>query len=151
MWPVALLAALALAAPSQAGVRSGVWFLRAGEPVAVDRAAPGVTGIVRLLLAGPTTRERAAGIASAIPAGTPLRELRIERRVVTVDLGARFASGRDGDALTARVGQLVRTLRSVPGVLGVRIRIEGGIPMEPSGCPRKVPGCREVRIELADG
>ncbi len=55
--------------------------------------------------------------------------MRIERRVVTVDLGARFASGRDEVALGARVGQVVRTLRSIPGVAGVRVRIEGGIPV----------------------
>jgi hypothetical protein len=48
---------------------------------------------------------------------------------VTVDLGARFAAGRDEASLRARVGQLVRTLRSVRGVLGVRVRIEGGVPI----------------------
>jgi hypothetical protein len=48
---------------------------------------------------------------------------------VAVDLGARFASGRNEASLRARVGQLVRTLRSVPGVLGVRVRIEGGVPL----------------------
>ena len=69
------------------------------------------------------------GVRSAIPVGTPLLGLRIDRRVVTVDLGARFAQGRDETALTSRVGQLVRTLRSVPGVTGVRVRIEGGIPV----------------------
>ncbi|HET9243312.1 MAG TPA: L,D-transpeptidase family protein [Gaiella sp.] len=123
------LAALALATPAAGATRAQVSFLQAGEPVAVGRSAPGVPGILRSLLAGPTKRERARGITSAVPAGTPLRDVRIARRVVTVDLGSRFAAGRDDASLRARVGQLVRTLRSVPGVLGVRVRIEGGVPI----------------------
>lgn len=117
----------AQAAPSAR--RGDVWFLRAGTPVAVHRAAPGIPGIVRSLLAGPTRRERREGLGTAIPSGTALRLLTIERRVVTVDLGARFAAGRDDASLRARVGQLVRTLRAVPGVVGVRVRIEGGVPI----------------------
>jgi hypothetical protein len=58
-----------------------------------------------------------------------VRALTVSRRVVTVDLDGRFAAGRDEPSLTARVGQLVRTLRSVPGVVGVRIRVEGGVPV----------------------
>ncbi len=127
----AALAVAALATPAEAGAatRGDIWFLRAGEPVSVGRSAPGIPGLVRSLLAGPTKRERVEGVRSAIPVGTPLLGLRIDRRVVTVDLGARFAQGRDETALTSRVGQLVRTLRSVPGVTGVRVRIEGGIPV----------------------
>ena len=127
----AALAVAALVTPAEAGAatRGDIWFLRAGEPFSVGRSAPGVPGLVRSLLAGPTKRERSEGVHSAIPIGTPLLGLRIDRRVVTVDLGARFAQGRDETALTSRVGQLVRTLRSVPGVTGVRVRIEGGIPV----------------------
>jgi len=127
----AALAVAALVTPAEAGAatRGDIWFLRAGEPVSVGRSAPGVPGLVRSLLAGPTKRERSDGVRSAIPVGTQLLGLRIDRRVVTVDLGARFAQGRDETALTSRVGQLVRTLRSVPGVTGVRVRIEGGIPV----------------------
>ena len=122
-------AALAVPAEAAAAVRGDVWFLRAGEPVAVRRTAPGIPGLVRSLLAGPTRRERSGGLSSAIPLRTRLLDLRIERRVVVADLGAAFAGGRDEVALRARVGQLVRTLRSVPGVVGVRVRIEGGVPV----------------------
>lgn len=126
------LAALACAAPAGAATtaRTGdVWFLQKGAPVAVARTAPGIRGLVRSLLAGPTLRERQRGLTTAIPSGTAIRELEIARRVVTVDLGARFAAGRNERLLQARVGQLVRTLRSVPGVLGVRVRLEGGVPV----------------------
>lgn len=124
--------ALAVAAPALGGTeaqRPQVWFLRDGEPVAVSRIAPAMPTLVRTLLAGPTRAERAEGLRSAIPAGTTVHDLTISRRVVTVDLDGRFASGRDESSLTARVGQLVRTLRSVPGVVGVRVRVEGGVPV----------------------
>lgn len=126
------LAALACAAPagSVTTARTGdVWFLQNGAPVAVTRRAPGIPGLVRSLLAGPTLPERQRGLTTAIPSGTAIRELQIARRVVTIDLGARFAAGRSERLLRARVGQLIRTLRSVPGVLGVRVRIEGGVPV----------------------
>jgi peptidoglycan hydrolase-like protein with peptidoglycan-binding domain len=129
---VVSFAALAGAAPAWAATtaRTGdVWFLHKGAPMAVTRTAPGIQGLVESLLAGPTLRERQRGLTTAIPSGTAIRELEIARRVVTIDLGARFAAGRSERLLHARIGQLVRTLRSIPGVLGVRVRIEGGVPV----------------------
>jgi hypothetical protein len=123
------LAALVLAAPATAAGPREVWFLQDAEPVPVTRTVPGMPAHVRSLLAGPTRGERARGLRSAIPTHTALRDLRIARQVVTVDLAARFASGRDEATLDSRVGQLVRTLRAVPGVRGVRVRIEGGVPI----------------------
>jgi len=129
---LAVLAALAFSAPAGAGsgsLSSDVWFLQDGKPTAVRRSAPGIPGIVRALLAGPTRKERSQGLRTAVPTGTAIRDLRISRQVVTVDLAARFTAGRDETSLRARVGQVVRTLRAVPGVLGVRVRIEGGLPI----------------------
>jgi hypothetical protein len=129
---VLALAALGVAvsaAPGTASPREQVWFLRGGEPAAVGRNAPTIGRLVHLLLAGPTRAERARGLRSAIPAATSVLDVAVARRVVTVDLAARFAAGRNEDSLTARMGQLVRTVRSVPGVTGVRVRIEGGVPV----------------------
>ncbi|HEX2304470.1 MAG TPA: L,D-transpeptidase family protein [Gaiella sp.] len=128
---LAALASFSLAAPATGAgaIRSEVWFLQAGQPASVERAAPGIPALLRSLLAGPTKRERARGLGTAIPAGTAIRDVRVSRRVVTVDLAARFTAGRDEASLRARVGQVVRTLRAVPGVLGVRVRIEGGVPV----------------------
>ncbi len=143
-------------------LRSDVWFLQDAHPVAVKRGAPGIPGLVRSLLAGPTKTERSRGIRTAIPTGTAIRDLRISRQVVTVDLAARFVAGRDESSLQARVGQLVRTLRAVPGVLGVRVRIEGGVPVglfpgyDLRGTVReplpeeRAPGLRDVQELLVD-
>lgn len=160
---IALVAVAALAVPAQAGAQTRtVWFLEASRPIAVERSAPGMPALVRSLLAGPTKRERAEGLGSAIPSGTAIRGLRIQRRVVTVDLAARFASGRDEASLRARVGQLVRTVRGVPGVLGVRVRVEGGVPVglfpgydlrRPVLAPApeaRTPGLRATQQLLAD-
>jgi hypothetical protein len=128
----AVLTALVLAGPAAAttGTRQvGVWFVRNGEPKSVPRTAATMPAVVRALLAGPTPRERARGIGSAIPAGTPVLSVTLRKRVVTLDLGARFASGVNRVSLRDRVTQVVRTLRGVPGVLAVRLRIEGGVPV----------------------
>jgi hypothetical protein len=81
---------------------------------------------------------------------------------VTVDLAARFVAGREAASLSARVGQLVRTLRTVRGVVGVRVRIEGGVPVgifpgydlrrtvrEPLP-EQRAPDLRDVQQLLAD-
>lgn len=121
-----LASASANAAPSAS---TEVWFLRKGRPVAVHRVAPGLPGTIKALLAGPTPLERARGIVTAIPANTPLLRVVVAQRIVTIDLGGRFASGFDRVSLTERVGQLIRTTRSVAGVKAVRVRIEGGVPV----------------------
>jgi hypothetical protein len=125
----ACLTSLALAAPAASARTTPVWFLHDGRLVAVQRRAPTIADTVRALLAGPTAAQRAKGLRSAIPTGTPLRSVTIERRVVTVDLGGRFAAGRSQTSLRARVAQLVRTVSSVSGVAGVRVLVQGGVPL----------------------
>src|SRR5947207_1450823 len=122
-----VVSALVLAGSAGAGVN--VWFVADGKPVSVPRTGTSVQSAVKQLLAGPTPAERSRGIRSAVPRATPLRSVTVTHRVVTVDLGARFTGGRDRGSLQARVGQLVRTLRSVPGVRGVELLIEGGVPV----------------------
>ncbi|MGZ8688095.1 MAG: GerMN domain-containing protein, partial [Gaiellaceae bacterium] len=126
---VLVLSGLALALPASAAARVTVWFEKGGEPVSVARRGSTIEGAVRALLAGPTAAERARGVRSAVPARTLLRELTVERRIVTVDLGSRFAAGRSDGSLRDRVGQLVRTVRAVPGVRAVRVLVEGGVPI----------------------
>jgi hypothetical protein len=158
-----MAAACALALPAGAGASLDVWFLQDGRLVPVPRQGSTLRGAVAALLAGPSTRERARGVRTAVPAGAPLRDLSVERRVVTVDLGARFAAGSDELRLRARVAQLVRTVSSVPGVAGVRVLIEGGTPiglfpgidlrraLRPAAVAGAVaPGTRELQRLLAD-
>ena len=127
----ALLAVVtfALALPAAAGAAVTVWFSEAGKPAPVVRNGTTIRAAVEQLLAGPTATERSRGIRSAVPRLTTLRDVTVSHRIVTVDLGARFAAGRDEAELRGRVEQLVRTLRSIPGVRSVRILVEGGVPV----------------------
>ena len=126
---VLALVALALAVPGRAHAGVRVWFSQAGKPVAVTRGGSTIEQAVQQLLAGPTASERGGGLSSAIPAATPLNGVSIRFRVVTVDLGARFAAGRDETSLRARVAQLVLTLRTISGVRSVKVLIDGGVPV----------------------
>ena len=121
----------ATAAPARAGtaVAHDVYFVRAGKLEPVRRHVHTIPAAVAALLAGPVGAERRRGLGSAVPVSTPLRGVTIERRVVTVDLGARFAAGRDPGALRLRVGQLVHTVTSFRGVAGVRVLVQGGTPL----------------------
>ena len=123
------LVACTLALPGTAVAGVSVWFAAGGKPVPIVRSGTTIERAVQQLLAGPTPAERSRGIRSAVPRATPLLSVTVSRRIVTVDLGARFAAGRDEYAVDGRVGQLVRTVRSIPGVLAVRLLIEGGVPV----------------------
>lgn len=112
-----------------ADARVHVWFTAGGTPVSVARSGKTIEAAIQLLLAGPTAVEQRRGVRSSIPRATPLLSVTVERRIVTVDLGARFASGRDEVARAGRVAQLIRTVRSIPGVIAVKILIEGGVPV----------------------
>jgi hypothetical protein len=77
------------------------------------------------LLKGPSARERAGGLSTAIPAGTKLRGVTITNGVATVDLSGGF--GDDAGLLGAqlRLGQVVYTLTQFPGVTGVVFALDG--------------------------
>ena len=126
-----LVSLVAFCTPATAASSAGpsAFFLRGESLEPAPRSVRGVRPVILALLRGPTAAERARGLRSAVPAGTPLLGLTIERRVVTVDLGERFLGGRDSERIRSRVAQLVRTVTSVPGVLGVRIRVAGGVPV----------------------
>jgi hypothetical protein len=158
---IVVVAALALAGQAVAGVQ--VWFEADGKPVAVTRSGTTIGQAVEQLLSGPTASERARGVRTAVPRATPLRSLTVSRRIATVDLGERFATGLDASSLQDRVGQLVRTVRAVPGVRGVRILVAGGTPVglfpgydlrrpvvRPVERVQSVPGARDYQQELVD-
>jgi lipoprotein-anchoring transpeptidase ErfK/SrfK len=153
----------ALALPCTAGAAVDVWFVANGKLVSAQRGGTTIEAAVEQLLAGPTAAERSRGVRTAVPRGTPLRTVTVTKRIVTVDLGERFAAGRDGQALQDRVGQLVRTVTGIPGVVGVRVRVAGAVPVglfpgydlrgpvrravEPA---QSVPTLRDAQQALAD-
>jgi spore germination protein GerM len=80
------------------------------------------------LLAGPTEREAARGISTAIPGGARLLGLEVSAGIAIVDLSREFepSTGTTGELLT--LAQVVYTLTAFPTVDGVRFRLEGKTP-----------------------
>jgi germination protein M len=106
-----------------------VWFARGDELVSVRRtheATPRVaTAAIGGLLGGPTRAERASGLQTAIPAGTRLRGISIDRGVATIDLTSEYQSGGGSLSMQVRLGQVVYTLTQFPTVKSVSFRLDG--------------------------
>ncbi|MDP9020544.1 MAG: GerMN domain-containing protein [Actinomycetota bacterium] len=105
-------------------------YLVKGESLSkVTRWVPKVPGIGRqameALLAGPTPSEAAAGVTTAIPAGTRLLGLVVEAGTATVDLTPSYESGGGTLGLTLRLAQVACTLDQFESVTGVRFALAG--------------------------
>ncbi len=106
-----------------------VWFVHGEQVVAVDRPGSTVEDAVRQLLEGPTPEEFARGIRTYVPAGTPLRSVTVSDGVATVDLGGKFAGGRNSYSLLARLSQVVKTASGPEGATKTRLLIQSGTPL----------------------
>ena len=97
------------------------------------------TPLVRALLGGPSAPLLAALDTSSVPTGTrlALNTVRVEEDgVAVVDLTEEALEADDEDLAMLR-HQLDRTLRAVPGVVGVELRVDNALLEEPAGT---VPG-----------
>jgi hypothetical protein len=106
-----------------------VWFARGETLVSVQRTHEATlqvaTAAIGELLAGPTKAERASGLQSAIPAGTRLLGISIERGVATIDLTSEYQSGGGSLSMQFRLGQVVYTLTQFPTVKKVSFKLDG--------------------------
>ena len=107
---------------------------REGEPRPANdrRDARRGAGCGGALLDGPTEGEATDGLASAIPAGTQLRDIAVADGVATVDLDGSFDDGGGSASMLGRVAQVVATLTRFPTVERVAFRIDGD-PVEAIG------------------
>ncbi len=105
------------------------YHLRDGKIVPVRRTVERTPAVARAsldaLLDGPTTEERAAGLASAIPADTALLDLSVADGVATVDLSGAFDDGGGSASMSGRVAQIVATLTRFPTIERVAFRLDG--------------------------
>jgi hypothetical protein len=106
-----------------------VYLLRDGKVSPVRRTIESTPAVARAalteLLEGPTTEERAAGLSSAIPSGTTLRDVSLADGVATVDLDGTFDDGGGSASMLGRVAQVVATLTRFPTIERVAFRIDG--------------------------
>jgi hypothetical protein len=97
--------------------------------VAVLREIPGTKSVakaaVNALLGGPTTGEKGRAITTAVPAGSQLLDLSIDKGVATINLSAEFMSGGESSSVQTRLGQVTYTLTQFPTVKSVVFQIEG--------------------------
>jgi Immunoglobulin-like domain of bacterial spore germination/Sporulation and spore germination len=100
-----------------------VYFLRDGKVGLTRRnailGAKVGTAAVEQLLAGPTSTDRAAGLTTAIPAGTRLERLSIDAGTATADFSRELSP--------AAAAQVVYTLTEFPTVR--RASIDGAAPL----------------------
>lgn len=125
-----------------------IYLLRDGAvaPVArrVERTAAVAHAALEQLLAGPTVAERAAGLASDVPAETKLQDLAIVDGEATVDLSDPFQHGAEA-TLAQRLAQVVYTLTQFPTIQRVAFTVDGsplGTVTDGSGAPLDRPVTR---------
>jgi hypothetical protein len=117
---------------SPSGTTTVSVYLLRGETLGVAHrkvpATPAVaTAAMTALLEGPNAREKAAGLTTAIPAGTTLNGVTIEDGTARVDLSDDYASGGGSLSMQARVAQVVYTLTQFRSVKRVDFWIDGGL------------------------
>ncbi len=84
-----------------------------------DPVAQVVEDVLTALSASPTSEDGAAGLTSAVPPSARLELVALEDGVAVVDLDP-VALG-DAERLPLAVGQLVLSVTSAPGVVGLRL------------------------------
>jgi spore germination protein GerM len=85
------------------------------------------------LLVGPTTTEAARGLTTAIPRGTSLLGLVINKGLASVNLSAQFKVNADTPLLTMRLAQVSCTLAMFPSITGVQFAFDGRPATVPVG------------------
>jgi Immunoglobulin-like domain of bacterial spore germination/Sporulation and spore germination len=118
-----------------------VWLIRSGKLFVTQRTepyGPAVgTAALHAVLSGPTAGEQAAGLRSAIPAGTTLLSLKIAHGTATVDFSSAFESAATASTMPARLAQVIYTITQFPTVTRVQFQIDdqsrtviGGVPVQ---------------------
>lgn len=83
--------------------------------------------VMNALLAGPTSLEKAAGLASTIPAGSRLLSLTTSNGLATTNFNSTFASGGGSFSVRARLAQVVFTLTQFVSIRRVLFEVNGAV------------------------
>ena len=145
----ALVAAMISVGPAAAAPQTGprmtlqVWLERGGKLWLTKRTvtrtpAPAGAAVSRLF-AGPNAAETAAGVDTAVPAGSRLRGISISGRIATVDVSRAFAGPGDRASVRMRLAQLTFTTTQFPTVDRVRLEVAGQIVHSIAGVPVPQP------------
>jgi germination protein M len=116
-------------APNADSMTISVYFTRGEKIAAAHRVIPKTSetgkAAMQALLEGPSVAETAAGLIGAIPEGTRLLGLNIDKGLATVDLSGEYASGGGSLSMFMRIAQVVYTLTQFPSVSKVSFQLDG--------------------------
>ena len=106
-----------------------MWFKRSARLWHTKRTAPTasfpVRTAIRALLDGPNAAESAAGVKTAVPAGTKLLSTAVTGGVATINLRQKFASPAPRKNVRMRLAELTFTATQFANVHAVHLEIAG--------------------------
>jgi hypothetical protein len=125
-----------------------VWLIRSGKLFVTQRTEPYGPAVgsaaLHAVLSGPTAAEQAAGLQSAIPAGTTLLSLKIGHGTATVNFSSAFESAGTASTMPARLAQVIYTITQFPTVTRVQFQIDGHSRTVIGGVPVQSPQTRAM-------
>ena len=80
---------------------------------------------LRELIKGPTNKEKASGLLTAVPADLQIRDIQVTGRNAVLDFNNSIEENADGQILLTRIDQLVYTVTQFKGIDGVIIKVNG--------------------------
>jgi hypothetical protein len=124
-----------------------VWLERGpGKLWLTKRTVPRTPGVaaaaVRLLFRGPNAAERAAGVTTAVPAGSRLRSISVAKGTATIDVSRAFAAPAPATRIRMRLAELTYTATQFPTVKRVRLEVAGVVVHSIAGAPVPQPAAR---------
>jgi hypothetical protein len=105
-----------------------VYFLHGEKVSPAPRTVTAPTtaaGALRALLEGPNRYERSHSRTTAIPSGTKLNSVVVDRHIATVDLSGRYDDDGGSLSMQARLAQVVFTATRFPSIHKVQFELDG--------------------------
>jgi hypothetical protein len=142
----------ATAAPQAPKTTVAVFHERGGQLWQSSRTVAQTSGVAKAamnaLFAGPNAAETAAGVTTAVPAGSRLRGISVAGGTATVDVSRKVATAGGRASVRMRLAQLVFTATQFPTVHRVRLEVAGQVVHSIAGVPVPQPGSRPSFYKL---
>lgn len=111
--------------------QASIWFSRDGLLTGVLRelpaSVPPLEGALQALVAGPTDEEAAAGLTSAIPAGTTVVQITSDGVTLRIEFSEAMLSGLDEARLEEIYQQVLWTVRPFHDVSDLELTVNGNV------------------------
>ncbi len=127
--PVPTEAGTPSSSPTASTTSFNLYFMR-GDKIGVAHRTMSKTqqvgaAAMKELLSGPNPKEQAAGLTSAIPAGTKFLGLTINNGLASVNLSGEYEAGGGSLSMASRLAEVVYTLTQFSSVRQVTFQLDG--------------------------